>query len=162
MFAAGAASALKAHGNFRQKCKINWQIYARERAKWNWYATIARQYQRGEVKVLLMMMMMMVEELCYEGVASFVCECNFWVDFCQFVPAENVATKYLNMPRVRTTNEMPHTHTLAECAKEREKEREWEGKCTLKATAHISYSESRAIFSGWQMSKSHNDVCLKR
>lgn len=30
MFAAGAASALKAHGNFRQKCKINWQIYARK------------------------------------------------------------------------------------------------------------------------------------
>lgn len=37
------------------------------------------------------------------------------------MPAENVATKYLNMPRVHTTNEMPHTHTLAECAKEREK-----------------------------------------
>lgn len=32
---------------------------------------------RGGKVLLLMMMMTMVEELCYEGVASFVCECNF-------------------------------------------------------------------------------------
>lgn len=78
MFAAGAASALKAHANFRQKCKINWQIYAREReGKMKLICNYCQAIPEGEVKVLLMMMMMMVEELCYEGVASFVCECNF-------------------------------------------------------------------------------------
>lgn len=102
-------STLKAHGNFRQKCKINWQIYANmrkskmklicSRRRWVQGAHDEDDDDDGIAGSLLL-----------EGVCLFCVSAIFELIFANLCPkAENVATKYLNMPRVRTANEMAYT-----------------------------------------------------